>query len=139
MVAVCHSFGTICFARLFHPNTFMQEPVFNPASESVSTAAQLDPRDMAAVARAGFRSVINNRPDGEGGPSQPSNDDLRQAAEALGLVYVYQPVDSGNIRPQDVAEFARLLDELPAPVLAFCRSGTRSRRLHDAARQSSAG
>lgn len=113
----------------------MQEPVFNPASESVCTAAQLEPRDMAAVARAGFRSVVNNRPDGEGGPGQPHSDDLRQAAEALGLVYVYQPVDSGNIRPQDIAEFARLLKELPTPVLAFCRSGARSRRLHDAALQ----
>ncbi|MGD9946141.1 MAG: TIGR01244 family sulfur transferase [Burkholderiaceae bacterium] len=117
----------------------MPDPTFIPASDTVCTAAQLAPADMDAVARAGFRSVINNRPDGEGGPGQPHSDDIRQAAEALGLVYVYQPVDSANIRPQDVAEFGQLLAKLPPPVLAFCRSGARSRRLHDSAQQATGG
>ena len=107
---------------------------FTPVSQAVATAPQLEPADMAAVAHAGFRSVVNNRPDREGGPEQPSSETLRQAAAALGLEYEHLPVNSAHIRPQDVRRFAELLDRLPKPVLAFCRTGTRSRKLHDAAR-----
>lgn len=95
---------------------------FNP---DFAVAPQLAADDMAAVAAAGFRSVINNRPDGEGGPSQPSNAEIEQAARALGLEYRYQPVNGAAILPQDVQTFAELVETLPGPVLAFCRTGTR--------------
>ena len=112
-----------------------QTPHFTPVSDLLHTAAQLTPADMPAVARAGFKAVINNRPDREGGPEQPSADMLRQAAEAAGLAYVHQPVSPTHVHPQDVQRFAAHLMALPQPVLAFCRTGTRSRRLHDAARE----
>lgn len=95
---------------------------FNP---DFAVAPQLGPDDMAAVAAAGFRSVINNRPDGEGGPSQPANADIEKAARALGLEYRYQPVNGAAIQPQDVQTFSALVETLPGPVLAFCRTGTR--------------
>lgn len=91
----------------------------------VAVAEQLTAADIGAVAAAGFRSVINNRPDGEA-PDQPASARLAAAATGRGLEYGYQPVVSGQITAADAAAFGRLLSELPRPVLAFCRTGTRS-------------
>lgn len=99
-----------------------------------AVAPQLSPDDMQAVADAGFKSVIINRPDMEGGPDQPASADVIAAARAAGLAVEYQPVVSGAMTPEDVARFAVLLKELPAPVLAYCRSGTRCSHLFRAAR-----
>jgi uncharacterized protein (TIGR01244 family) len=88
---------------------------------------------MAEAARAGFRSVINNRPDFEHGPQQPTNAAIEAAAHAAGLEYRFLPVDGGYQSPEEIAEFAQLLKDLPRPILAFCRSGARSTRLFIAA------
>jgi uncharacterized protein (TIGR01244 family) len=88
---------------------------------------------MAAAARAGFRSVVNNRPDFEEGPHQPTNASIEAAARSAGLEYRFFPVASGYQSPEEIAAFARLLAELPRPLLAFCRSGARSTRLFAAA------
>lgn len=102
-------------------------------SPDVCVAPQLGPEMMAAVAQAGFKSVINNRPDFEGGPGQPTNASIEAAAKAAGLAYAFLPVASGYQSPEEIARFAELLAELPHPVLAFCRSGTRSGKLFRAA------
>jgi uncharacterized protein (TIGR01244 family) len=101
-----------------------------------SVAPQLTPAAMALAAAAGFRSVINNRPDFEHGPDQPTSAELEAAARAAGLRYEHLPVDGGYQSPQEIAAFARLLAELPQPILAFCRSGARSTRLYLAAQPS---
>ena len=100
----------------------------------VCVAPQLTPEAMADVARAGFRSVVNNRPDFEHGPDQPTSAAIEAAARAAGLEYRHLPVDPAHQTPEQVAAFARLLQELPRPLLAFCRSGGRSTRLYGAAR-----
>lgn len=96
-------------------------------------APQLSPADMQAAAEAGFKSVINNRPDFEGGPDQPTSAQMEAAARAAGLNYVHLPVPPSNHTPEQIAKFAELLATLPRPVLAFCRSGGRSTRLYQAA------
>jgi uncharacterized protein (TIGR01244 family) len=100
-----------------------------PITNNFAVAPQLGPDDMEAVAAAGFKSVINNRPDMEGGPAQPLSEQMQAAATKAGLTYAYLPVNGANILPTDVAEFADLLKTLPGPVLAFCRSGARSTKL----------
>ncbi|MDH4289998.1 MAG: TIGR01244 family sulfur transferase [Aquincola sp.] len=95
----------------------------------VCVAPQLTPEAMSEAARVGFRSVINNRPDYEHGPDQPPNAAIEAAARAAGLEYRFLPVSGSYQSPEDVAGFARLLAELPRPVLVFCRSGARSARL----------
>jgi uncharacterized protein (TIGR01244 family) len=104
-----------------------------PLSPDVSVAPQLEPEAMAALAEAGFKSVVNNRPDFEGGPDQPTSAAMEAAAKAAGLAYAFLPVAPGYQSPEDVARFAELLATLPRPVLAFCRSGTRSGKLFHAA------
>ncbi|WAJ39549.1 TIGR01244 family sulfur transferase [Pseudomonas sp. GOM7] len=94
----------------------------------IAVAAQLQPADMGTLAAAGFRSVINNRPDGEG-EGQPSSEEMAAAAQASGLEYYYLPVVSGQISDADVDAFSNLLDQARGPLLAFCRTGTRSTSL----------
>ena len=77
--------------------------------------------------------MINNRPDFEHGPDQPANAAVEAAALAAGLQYRFLPVDAGWQSPEQIAAFAELLKVLPAPVLAFCRSGARSTRLYQQA------
>jgi uncharacterized protein (TIGR01244 family) len=95
----------------------------------VCVAPQLTPDAMAEAARAGFRSVVNNRPDFEHGPGQPSSAEMAAAAEAAGLQYRHLPVAGGYQSPEEVAAMAALLQELPRPLLMFCRSGARSAHL----------
>ena len=101
----------------------------------VCVAPQLTPEAMAEAARAGFRSVVNNRPDFEFGPDQPTNASIEAAARAAGLEYRFLPVSGTFQTPEQIAAFARLLDELPRPILAFCRSGSRSANLFALASQ----
>jgi len=102
-------------------------------SESVSVAGQLATESMAEAAAAGFRSVINNRPDFEGGPTQPTSASMETAARAAGLEYSFLPV-AGNFQSEaEIARFLELIHSMPSPVLAFCRSGARSARLFQAA------
>lgn len=105
----------------------------NPLTDDFAVAPQLGPEDMQAVADAGYKSVIINRPDGEGGPEQPASSDVIAAARAAGLSIEYQPVISGGMTAEDVQRFKQLLDTLPHPVLAYCRSGTRCTHLFNAA------
>lgn len=91
---------------------------------TVSVAPQIREADLPLIAAAGFKAVLNNRPDGES-PGQPENRVLDAAARSLGLAYRFQPVISGQISDADVVRFAEEIERLPKPVLAFCRSGTR--------------
>ena len=113
----------------------MTAPGVMPVSEDVCVAGQLTPEAMAWAASAGFRSVINNRPDFEGGPGQPTSAAIESAARQAGLAYAYLPVASAMQTPEQIAAFAALLASMPRPILAFCRSGARSGRLYQAAIQ----
>ena len=81
------------------------------------------------MAAAGYKSVIINRPDFEGGPDQPTAADVSKAAQAAGLRIEYQPVVGSAMTIADVQRFAELLRTLPGPVLAYCRTGTRCTNL----------
>jgi len=111
----------------------MNAPQFQQVSADVCLAGQLDPAAMAWAAQNGFRSVINNRPDFEGGPDQPSSATIEAAAKAAGLQYAFLPVSPAVQTPQEIARMGQLLAELPRPILAFCRTGTRSGKLYRAA------
>ncbi len=104
-------------------------------TQQVGFAGQLYPEQMAEVLAKGFKSVINNRPDYEEGAQQPTAEQMAVAAKVAGLEYVFQPVISGQITESDVETFARYVNELPKPVLAFCRTGNRCNNLFQLARQ----
>jgi sulfide:quinone oxidoreductase len=94
----------------------------------LSVSPQIGEADLGALAAQGFRAVINNRPDGEA-EDQPASATLAAAAERVGLDYRHVPAVSGKITDDDVAAFAEALGQVKGPVLAFCRTGTRSTTL----------
>lgn len=94
-------------------------------TEDLAVTAQIDPAEIPLLAAQGIRSIICNRPDGEA-PGQPPFSTVEQAAAASGITAVYLPVVSNAISEEDAAAFGEALQELPKPILAYCRSGTRS-------------
>src|SRR5699024_8607515 len=106
-----------------------------PINDHFAVAPQLGAEHMAGVAAAGFKSVIINRPDFEGGAEQPVSADVMKAAREAGLEVEYQPVVSGSITADDVTRFGELIARMPEPILAYCRSGGRCTSLYQAATQ----
>ena len=106
---------------------------FRQIAADVSVAGQIEVNDIAALRSAGFRSIICNRPDGEDA-SQTTADILRTAILAAGLEQRFIPV-SGTYGASDENVDATIaaLDELPRPILAYCRSGARSTTLYQMA------
>jgi uncharacterized protein (TIGR01244 family) len=90
-----------------------------------AVAPQIEPGDMAALAAAGFTTVINNRPDHEV-PASHQSAAMRAAAEAAGLTYVENPVENGAMTMKMVTTQGQTLAGADGPVFAWCRSGTRS-------------
>src|SRR5690606_10458169 len=113
--------------------SYADVPAHSPTNRCICRGASTQARRHAGRGRRRYKSVIINRPDGEGGPEQPASADVIAAARAAGLAVEYQPVVSGAMTTDDVARFKQLLKELPAPVLAYCRSGTRCTHLFAAA------
>ncbi|WP_158963599.1 beta-lactamase hydrolase domain-containing protein [Chachezhania sediminis] len=99
-------------------------------TETVSVAGQILPTDMPQVHAMGFKSVVCNRPDGEAG-DQPLFADIEKAAANCTIEARYLPVSgaTGPI-PDHAAALQAMWDELPKPVLLFCRSGARSENLY---------
>lgn len=97
-------------------------------TSGVSVSAQIVPADLQAAHDAGFRSIICNRPDGEAA-DQPDFAEIAAAAEKLGMTAVYQPIVPGHLGEDEAKAFDRALAKLPEPVLAYCRTGTRSATL----------
>jgi sulfide:quinone oxidoreductase len=101
---------------------------FKALTPSLSVSPQLTEADVAEAARNGFRAIIDNRPDGEE-PGQPTAAEMKAMATAHGLGFAHVPTVGGKISDEDVALMAHALADLEGPVLAYCRTGTRSTTL----------
>jgi len=99
--------------------------MFRTLDDRVSVHGQVTPADLALAKAQGFTAVVNNRPDGEE-PGQPTGAEIAAAAEAAGLAYTAIPVDHSGLSEAQVSAMAGVLGAADGPVLAFCRSGTRS-------------
>lgn len=97
---------------------------FRRVTDDLSVAPQISVADVAEAARLGFKTLISNRPDGED-PGQPTAREIATAAADAGLPFYHIPV-RGSPTPEQVEATQLILQDADAPVLAFCRSGTRS-------------
>lgn len=95
-------------------------------SSDLFISAQIQSDDLPALQRAGIRSIICNRPDGEGPDRQPSFSEIEQEARRCGIEVRYLPTVPSNVTDEQGAAFGQLLAELPKPVLSYCRTGRRS-------------
>lgn len=93
--------------------------------DRLDASPQIALEDMKAIAARGYRSVVSNRPDDEE-PGQPTAAQVKAAAEAEGLTFRHIPVTGASMGPEAAAAMRAALDELPGPILGFCRSGTRT-------------
>ena len=94
----------------------------------ISVAPQITPDEVQKLADQGFRALICNRPDGEEA-DQPNFLEIEAAAKKAGLEIRNLPTVSGKVSDQDAADFGAAMQELPRPILAYCRTGTRSATL----------
>ena len=118
-----------CSADLFAQNDILSKTL----NAQVSVAGQMTTDKFQQLIKAGFKSVIVNRPDQEQG-NTISVTQLRQIAEQSQISVIYQPILSGKISQTDVTEFAKYYNELPKPILMVCRSGSRSSILFNQAK-----
>ncbi|KRS13851.1 hypothetical protein XM53_04650 [Roseovarius atlanticus] len=95
-----------------------------PLTKEFAVSPQIDAAHIREIAGAGFHSILCNRPDGEE-LGQPEFEAIEAAARAEGLEVRCVPITSGMITPEALAAFDQALTELPKPILAYCRSGTR--------------
>ena len=88
-------------------------------------AHQLDPADMDELAAKGIKTILNNRPDNEEA-GQPSASQVQQAAAAKGIGYRHIPVTTPTMDRAAIDAVGAAVREAPGPIVAHCRSGTRS-------------
>ena len=97
-------------------------------TSKIAVSPQISVEDIPALAAQGYRAILCNRPDGEGA-DQPSFEEIEAAAKAAGIEARYVPITAGMVRDEDVAAFGAALAALQRPLLAYCRTGTRSATL----------
>ena len=101
---------------------------FRPLTDHYSVAPQIDLEDVAAAKAAGFALVVNNRPDGEDSAA-PQGDAIAHACAAEGLAYAAIPIGHSGFSHPQLDALDAVLAGATGPVLAYCRSGTRSTHL----------
>ncbi|MFM2481561.1 TIGR01244 family sulfur transferase [Celerinatantimonas sp. YJH-8] len=94
-------------------------------TSDLSVSPQLEVSEIADIQAMGFKTIICNRPDGEA-VHQPLFDEINTEAKRLGITSHYLPVISGNITAAEITQFSELFNAASPPVLAYCRTGTRS-------------
>jgi len=97
-------------------------------SSTLSISQQITVDQIQTLADQGFRSIICNRPDGEGADQQ-TFEEIEKAAQKIGMEARYIPVVAGKVTDGDAIAFDNAMQELPKPTLAYCRSGARSATL----------
>ncbi|NNE58446.1 MAG: TIGR01244 family phosphatase [Hellea sp.] len=97
-------------------------------TDKLFVSGQIKEDDFDAIMKAGITTIINNRPDGET-MCQPKSADLAAKAAKCDIAYYDIPVSGGQVAPGQKDEFGEILENAQGPVLAFCRTGTRSSML----------
>ena len=95
-------------------------------TQDFSSAPQINADDVAEIAKLGFKTIFNNRPDNEGGALQPSSAQIEAAAKEHGLAYVYLPVVPNQIGAEQIKAFYAAYTQASKPVLGFCGTGYRA-------------
>ena len=93
--------------------------------KTFGVSPQIAPADVAEITKAGYKTIICNRPDGEGN-DQPLFHEIEEAAQRQGLQVNYLPVESGQVSDDDAHRFGEVFEAAAKPVFAYCRSVTRS-------------
>lgn len=94
-------------------------------TDTYFVSPQIDPEDVGAIAAAGIKTILSNRPDAEIPPSHHATT-IEAAAEEAGIAFVHLPLTHQTMTPDNIAKQAEIIEGAGGPVLAYCASGTRS-------------
>lgn len=100
-------------------------PPLAELAPGISAAGALGRADIEALAQAGVKTIVNNRPDGEDAGQLPAAE-ARRVAEAHGVAYHHIPMTAATLTRAEVDATADVLANSPQPMVLHCRSGTRS-------------
>ncbi len=103
-------------------------------SHEISITGQITPDQVPMIAENGFKTIINNRPDGEEA-NQPTSAEIAAAAEKAGLVYEEISFAGNELNQTHVEAFADFFNQAEQPVLIYCRTGARSTGIYEAAKR----
>ena len=103
-------------------------------SHEVSFTGQITPDQVPMIAESGFKTIINNRPDGEE-PNQPTSADIEAAAKEAGLAYKEVSFAGSELNQNHVEAFADFFNQAQQPILIYCRTGARSTGIYEAAKK----
>lgn len=104
----------------------------NEMTAMMTLYKQIHPHQCQALSKMGFKSLINLRFDGEI-DGQPTADELGKSAKAVGMAYHHLPIDNDNLHLDSVEAFATMFKNAPKPVMVFCGTGNRAKRLYQCA------
>lgn len=100
--------------------------------QQITLYKQIYPVQCQALANLGYKSLINLRFDHES-DGQPDSQSILAGASSAGISYHHLPIDGDQINAETVAQFADLLKQCAKPVMVFCHSGGRAKRLYQSA------
>lgn len=107
--------------------------MFRKVTDTVYASPQIGVDAIAEAKELGIVRIINNRPEGESDDQVPGPE-IEAAARAAGIDYVSIPVTHAGFSQAQVDAMSEALEDARGPVLAYCRSGTRSTLLWALAR-----
>ncbi len=93
--------------------------------DRISVSPQITADDVATLKAQGFNTIVNNRPEGEEA-GQPTGDAIAEAAASAGMAYHAIPITHAGFSHPQLDAMATVLADSDGPILAYCRSGTRS-------------
>ncbi len=99
-------------------------------NDDYAVSGQISLEDLDTIAALGFKSIVCHRPDHEEG-EQPEFAAIAERAKALGIETAHVPVGPMGVTVEAVHGMVDALDELPRPMLGYCRSGARSTRIYE--------
>ena len=99
-------------------------------NDEYAVAGQITVEDLEQIKAMGFKSIVCNRPDEEE-PGQPSFAEISAKAQELGIEIKHIPVGRMGVDADAVSGMVDALDELPRPMLGYCRSGARSTAIYE--------
>jgi sulfide:quinone oxidoreductase len=105
--------------------------VYSPQwlTSDIAVSGQISTKDISNIKEMGFKSIICNRPDFESDNNQPTQLSIKNEAVKLEITFKFLPVTSNNHSEAEAVQMADYLNNLPRPILAYCRSGGRSNAL----------
>jgi len=103
-------------------------------SHNIHITGQISPEQVPMIAENGFKTIINNRPDGES-PDQPTSAEIAAACEEAGIAYKEISFSGNGLTQKHVEDFADYFNQAEQPMLIFCRTGNRSTGIYEAAKQ----